>query len=768
MFGLTTLHRLRALVVAVLLLSPSAALAQDQRAVLELVVNEVSSGEALVVLRGSDVLVSVAALSRAGLRGFEGDREEIAGQQIVSLTSLAPAIAFRLDERELRLSLTANPELLGEQVRDLYQGAPANLVYKADTSGFLNYSVNYASNGHVDLLGESAVSLGGALVYNTFTATRQSTLRGLTNLTLDDRQGMRRWTFGDSLAYTGPLGGDSWIGGFSVAKEFSINPYFVRHPTLSLSTPIAVPSVMEVQVNGQVVSREQVAPGRLEVRNLPMTLGRNDAQIVVRDAFGNERELSRNYYLATTALARGVHEYQYSVGFARQALGSKSWNYGAPVALARHRVGLSNSVTVGGRVELHPGQVASGGPSVNLRLPVGEVEAASSVSRHGGEWGGASLVGFSYTRRPVGAGGSVLVSSRHYATLSPSLEGQDVAVQANVFASASLGGPLSVTVQHARSKLHQGLSRSRSAILSTIQLSQRIALTASASYARDERGRSREAFAGLTFIFGDRGSATIAQVRDIRGSRVSFDAQRSLPAGEGYGYQVHAEDGNTQTTTGVARYQGRHGRYEIRQESVDGRSNSTISAMGSIVGIGGRLFASRPVQDSFALVRVPGVSGVRAFSSHQSVGKTGRTGDLLVPALQAYYGNILGVADSDIPFTYAVSDVARTLALPYRGGAVALFGVRRLQRVVGFVTIGDGARDTVPAYGDFTVTTAAGDVASPVGANGAFYFEDLPPGVHPAVLRDSGGRECAFAISVPTSEGEVVTMGTLRCEIGHP
>jgi outer membrane usher protein FimD/PapC len=81
---------------------------------------------------------------------------------------------------------------------------------------------------------------------------------------------------------------------------------------------------MEVYVNGQVVSQERVAPGRLDVRNLPLTMGRNDARVVVRDAFGQTRELSSTYYLTSTALAQGVQDYQYNVGFRASALARRT------------------------------------------------------------------------------------------------------------------------------------------------------------------------------------------------------------------------------------------------------------------------------------------------------------------------------------------------------------------------------------------------------------------------------------------------------------
>ena len=758
-----------ALLLLLVLLSPSTSRAQSQRAVLEILVNEVSSGESLVVLRGSDALVGVQTLTSAGLRGFAGQREMVGADEFVALSSLTPAVSFRVDERELRLYITANADLLGERVYDLHSGTPASLVFKADTSGFVNYAVNYNSSKQVDAVTESALSIRGALLYNTLSATGHSATRGLTSLSVDQRTQMRRWTFGDNLGFTGPLGGDAWIAGITVAKEYAINPYFVRYPTLSLSTPISVPSVMEVQVNGQVVSRQPVSPGRLELRNVPMTLGRNDAQVIIRDAFGVERELTSSYYLTTTALAKGLQDYQYSVGFRREAVGEKSWDYRTPVALARHRIGLTDTVTAGGRVEVSPGRLVNGGPSLNLRLPVGEIEAASAVSRRLGEWGSASLVGFSFNNRSISTGGSVRVASRHYVTLTPNPIGEDPAVESNVFASSSFGGgPVSLTAQHSLTRLHQGLTRSRIGVLSTLHLARNLELNASTARVRDERGGGREAYVGVTVLFGRGASASVAQLHDARGNRMLLDAQRSLPVGEGYGYQIHAESGENSLATGVARYQGRYGRYEVRQERLNGDANTTVGAAGSIVGIGGGLYASRPVQDSFALVRIPGVEGVRAFASHQQVGKTGRKGDLLVPDLQAYYANVLDVADGDIPLQYAVTDVGQTIALPHRGGAVALFAVQRVQRVVGVVGLLDHGENRIPAYGEITVTTKGREFTSPIGSTGRFYFEDLSAGTHTAVVRDTAGRECEMTITVPSSEGTIVNLGTLRCEVRRP
>jgi outer membrane usher protein len=134
-----------------------------------------------------------------------------------------------------------------------------------------------------------------------------------------------------------------------------------------------------------------------------------------------------------------------------------------------------------------------------------------------------------------------------------------------------------------------------------------------------------------------------------------------------------------------------------------GTGHTNVSVAGALVGIGGDLYATRPVRNSFALVRVPGVAGVRTYSSHQEIGRTNRGGNLLIPDLLPYYGNELNIDDTDIPIDYTVPDVDITLAPPYRGGAVVLFPVRRIQRATGTVVLLTAAGEEHPSFGELTI-----------------------------------------------------------------
>jgi len=108
-----------------LLFLPRVVNAADQRALLELRVNEVKRGEVAVVLRDGDVLVKLKDLQAAGLRAHAGQQESLQDEPYVLLSSLAPQVSFKIDEKDLSLNLTAQPSILGFNRYDAQSNRPA-------------------------------------------------------------------------------------------------------------------------------------------------------------------------------------------------------------------------------------------------------------------------------------------------------------------------------------------------------------------------------------------------------------------------------------------------------------------------------------------------------------------------------------------------------------------------------------------------------------------------------------------------------------------
>jgi len=196
---------------------------------------------------------------------------------------------------------------------------------------------------------------------------------------------------------------------------------------------------------------------------------------------------------------------------------------------------------------------------------------------------------------------------------------------------------------------------------------------------------------------------------------------------------------------------------------VGGENGGSATAAGALVLIDGTVMASRPVQEGFALLQVPGVEGVRGFLNNQEIGRTNGSGNLLIPSLQPYYGNRLRIGDADVPLDYQIGAVEQVVATTLRAGALVRFDVQKVTTVKGQVRVDLNGQPTVPAFGELTVDAT---LRSPLGADGQFWFGDLAVGKHPARVEFRDGV-CRFELEVPANAGAVVNLGTVSCVGGQ-
>lgn len=745
---------------------PSPLVAQDtQRAILQLSVNLVEQDEAIVLLRAGDVLMRMPDLVRAGLRGFSGRREVIGGEEYVSLASLGPGITFVLDERALALRLTAQTAFLASTVLDLGPGPPPGIIYQEDTSAFLNYAVISQNFDGYSLFGEAGLSVKGALLFSSASRDTDGTMvRGLSNLTIDDRSRLVRWVAGDHFARSDPLGGNLVLGGVSASREFGIDPYLVTFPTIQLSGATLTPSTADVYVNGLLLRREQLAPGTFELRNLPLPVGGGISRVVIRDVFGREQQIATPFYLTRALLTEGLHDYSYNLGFRRDNLATESWDYGRLGFLGRHRVGLTSWLSPGLRLEL-ASDLVSGGPTVTVGLPFGDLELIAAASRDGDLTGAAGSIAYQYSGRPVSFGASVRATSDRYATLSLRPTDDRSMLDTTAFVGIQVGPRASLTLQHARSDFRDRGREDRVSVNANVSLTKRMSLFLSAGRS-SQRGSevAYDVFAGLSVFVGERTTGGVSYHRQGGQSGGTVDVQRSLPVGSGFGYRVQADaNGETEQGSATLQYQGPWGRYEAGYQNTNGTGVTTLSAAGGLVAIGGSAFATRPVNDSFALIRVPGVEGVRGYVNNQEIGRTNGRGDLPVPSLLPYYGNRLRIADEDIPLDHKIAAMERTIAPPLRGGALVAFPVERIRAVTGKVVIVIAGAVTIPVFGELVVTAEGREIESPIGRDGEFYLEDVPAGQHRARIAYREAA-CSFILTVPGDGPAVVDLGTLPCD----
>jgi outer membrane usher protein len=737
---------------------------KEQRGVFALRVNERATGDVVAYLRGSDVLVAVADLEAAGILGFTGTRESIDGRISVSLRSLLPGIGFTLDEEEVALKLQVSADRFGSSRIDLGSRQPDGMVLSRDSSAFLNYSLTTSDFSRISGFGEVGWNVRGNLLYSSVSRTGDGAfVRGLTNFTVDDPSRMRRWTLGDGFAETGTLGGGAFVGGVSLSRNFDLDPYFVRFPRFGLSGAVTTPSTVDVYVNGVLVRREELPPGQFDLENVPVSAGSGSTQLVMRDAFGNERQIASPYYFSTGVLAKGLSDYSYNLGLVRQDLSTESARYRQLAFLARHRLGLTNGLTLGARLEASR-DLVSGGPNLTARLPFGEIDLAVAGSRDDAVSGAAGSFGFTHIGRLVSFGAAVRALSDHYSHTSLPAATDRAVMELQGFLGTQVSRRVSLSAQYRSSDMRDGGRRREASLSSSAQLSQRSHGYVSASRLQAEKGKWRTGFSvGFSYSLGPLVTASVSYQRVADETSAITEVQKPLTRGIGAGYLVQLRDG-AGGGSGFARlqYQGAFGRYEVSYDRLGKDDRTTVTATGGVVAIGGSLYATRAVQESFALIRVPGIEGVRGFSSNQEIGRTSGSGEILVPDLLSYYGNRLSISDQDVPIDYAIDGTEKVVAPPHRGGAVISFPVRKVRSVTGVLSVRAGSTVTVPASGELTVRIDGATSSSPLGSGGEFYFESLPAGRHPATV-EYGEGTCRFDFEIPASNESFLDVGQVVC-----
>ena len=336
---------------AVLASVPAAA---QERSIWALVVNEEPKGDIDLLLTPDGPWLDPAALLSAGLRSLpEGRRNVFPPDTItrVAMSSLAPLITFQLDEAEIRLLVSADPSLLSRTEVAISLPRPPGWKVTSNRAIFLNYSSNWSSDDTTTGYAELGIRLFGTLFQSAASVDETGAVTpGLTNFTVDQVGGRRRWVLGDTIGRSTTLGSSPVVGGFSLSTQQDLDPYYANYPAPQVRGAVRTPSIADVYVDGRLVSSVRLPPGQFTLNDLPIETGLGNARVIIRDAFGRQQSINLGFYLSTQLLKRGEQDYSYVGGLERTSNGTKV-EYGRAMGTAVHSVGLADWLTIGFQAE---------------------------------------------------------------------------------------------------------------------------------------------------------------------------------------------------------------------------------------------------------------------------------------------------------------------------------------------------------------------------------------------------------------------------------
>jgi outer membrane usher protein len=743
----------------------AAAVAEPAEMVLEFHINGQTDGDVFIVLLGESdtVWLERQDFDRLRLRPPPVTPRIVAGREYLPLTAI-PGVSVSVDAASSKAAVTV-PAAAFLATTQWLQPQPAPRLARSAPGAFLNYELygqrgDYAganSNGawgEVGVFGRPGVLTSTALAADIDGDQRVARLE--TTFTRDFPASLRTLRIGDAISEPGAWGRAVRFGGVQWGTNFGVRPDLVTTPLLSAGGEAVVPSTVDVFVNGQQVGSTQVPAGPFVIDRLPAMTGTGDVRLVVHDALGREQIVTLPFYSSPVLLRPGLQRYSVELGAIRRDFGQRSNDYGALIASATWRAGLTRSVTA----ELH-GEGERGGAhaaGADLAFAIGRVGVFSASLAGGGDDAGSgwlSAAGFEHSGRRFTLTLRAGIASSGFRQIGDA-PGADRPRQRQLLQTGfnfGTAGSLSVAVvneSHFVAPTHRVYTAAHNVGLG------RGFLGLTLSYV-DDASRSRSAYLNYTLPLADSRSAGVSLRYDSAlpapDTELAAELQRSAPPGSGYGYRLSASTAGNYDAGWIQQFEPLA--FEVDAARYAAASAQRLSVTGGATFIGGQLRASRAVNDSFALVDAGGIGGLTVFVDNQPVTRTDAAGHALVRNLRPYEANRIGIDATQLPLDASLGAEAVEVVPAWRSGALVRMPVQRERGGLFRLVRRDGTAVRAGAVVRFN------GAEFPVGLDGRTYVTGYDHGLG-GEARWDGGR-CVFRVDPPPPDDPLPNLGDIAC-----
>jgi outer membrane usher protein len=674
-------------------------------------------------------------------------------------------LAYQLDLAQLTLTIDFPPEMFSGSLESLT--AVDHLPVSYASGGFFNYDLRYDRTEDITSLGANwevgAFFRQALLTSNFFSNNHQDddTIRLDTALRRDDPERITSAIAGDTISRAGSYGASVRMGGLQYQRNFGTAPLLITYPSANVGGTAVVPSTVDIYINNARAYSTPVRPGPFSVQNLPVPVGAGNVRVVVRDVFGQEAIAVVPYVRYDSMLKQGLHDFSYEAGFLRQNYAVESDDYGDWAAVATHRYGVTNWLTLEGHAEGMADRGNLGGV-LQVTMPVlGLVGVGGAVSNGDGR-GSLYKVFFQRNERNWTVGAAAQEQTENY---------RDVAFepgQVRTLGIFQVSGSVRIGALHWLNLLglrttDQTGDFSTATLGWTMTLPRSAALTASLSHFWGDQPAST-AFQ-MTFVipFGDRDYATASfeSRSDEPSNDVLVGASRNLLENDSFGYRVLAgEQTDTRRLELGAYVQTGVGQFGI--EAIDAfDTNSTRAySRGGLAIAGGEWQFSRYLDESFAIVKVADFPNVQIYANNQPIGKTDASGSAVVPRVPGFLPSTLAFEPEDIPLDGAFGQNVKQVKIAHRMGAVVDMGVTRVLSAT--LTLMEPGDKPVPAGASARIGEAGEEFA--VAKRGRIYVSGLERGKPNVLQVQIGERACRAMIEVPDNFTSGSTLGAFSCQ----
>ncbi len=652
-------------------------------------------------------------------------------------------------------------------------------------SVFFNYDLNYSAsalrnapnNRSLGALTELGVSNGwGVLTHSTvgrnltsagFGAEPASWVRLETTFTTDFPASNHTLRLGDANTRTGLLGRNVYFGGLQFGTNYALTPGFIGQPIPSVSGVSAAPSTVELYVNDVLRQTSNVPTGPFTLDNLPSFNGGGEARVVVRDLLGRETVVVQPFFSSPQLLAPGLDDWGIELGTVRRDLGVASRRYGQGFGSGTWRRGLSNSLTLEGRSELSkniqtfslgaitalPGNVLGRAALMGSRAN----DATTPEQKNSGtQW----LLGGDYNGLRTNTSLQVQGASKDFRQLGqePSALPTKLQVAGNTgFTHSGLG---TIGAGFAVLERYDGprISTLTASYSTRIASKANLSVTASRAIAGGSGTN-----VGVTLVVPlDANIVGIASVNHNNQQTDYYASATKNPSQDNeLGWRVLAgQQQNTARAEAGLFYAGRYGRLTGDISASRDQSALRLGASGGVVFADGQLFASQRVNDSFAIVEVPGYPNINVSLGGQQQGRTDANGVAMLPRLMPYQSNSVRLNASELPISAELDTIELSAVPAWRSGVKVVFPVRVGRAALLSIVLDDG--EAAPAGAVVKIDGDQQDFY--VARRGQAFVTGLLGTTNRLQLRWKD-QQCQFDATLPAAnKDDIARLGPLVCK----
>ncbi|MET7141772.1 fimbria/pilus outer membrane usher protein [Xanthomonas sp. PPL139] len=744
---------------------PQAAAPAQETLYLEVTLNQTRQPGLFQFQRdGAQLRASAATLRQLGLRVDASD-----ATAAIALGDL-DGVRFRYDASLQQLAIDVPVALLDVATTRIdARGSEPSLPATSSPGALLDYDLYASRQGSASNLtasGELRVfGLGDGLLRQSFVGRlyrepqqdwRAQAIRLDTQWQWSLPERMTSVVLGDTFSSSTSWSRTLRLGGVRVGSDFGLQPYRAITPLPEFLGEVAVPSSVDLYVNGIRQYGAQLPAGPFQLSAAPGVDGAGNAQVVITDAYGRTRSLAFPFYATQDLLASGLTDWSLALGRVREEYGVADFAYaGDTVGSASWRRGVGPRFTAEAHAEAGAG-VRNAGVGGLWLLPRAGVFGASLA--HGG---GAGQQGLQYAlsyRWNNGRFNLALDTQRAqsgYRDVAARYGAAPPRVSERALFGSSWNGLGSIALSYVRLAYPDSDDQRYASLFWTRALPRQSSLNLSINQNLDQ-ARDRSVYLGWSVALDGRRQAGVAMQRIGARTSATADLSQAAAADGGSGWRLQARGGQDGGGgLAEASWRGASARYAGGIASTGGQTYGYAEASGGVAWIGGGWFPGRDLDQAFALVSTGGVADVPVLLENRPIGRTDARGFLLVTPLLAWQHNRLSIDPMRLSAELRPEQVDQIVVPRDRTGVVVAFPIHRSDGVL--VQLHDA--DGVPLPVGSRVHGPGVDTV--VGYDGQAYVEGLGAGRNDLEV-DMHGSRCRFRIE-RTTQAPPTGLGPLRC-----